>query len=116
MATGRFVSLSLATLVAMGGAGPACRREAPARGEPADPPALPRLALSPALAAAAYRIELQRPEEAEATGRSSIILERRGPDWRLTAPLRARASADKVGALLANLQDLQVVQRLDPGS
>jgi len=112
MGTGRFASLGLATLVAMGAAGAACRRDAP---RPLDPPALPRLALTPAQAAAVSRIELERPEDGEPTRRSKIVLERRGPDWRLTAPMRARASADKVAALLANLQDLHVVQRLDPG-
>src|SRR4051812_24418869 len=107
-----FTALMAVTLVSAGLAcqpqasrGPA-PSDAPAPSAPSAPamaPALPVLALSPQQAAAVTRIQLQRPDDDDPTRRSAIVLERRGDAWRVTAPLRARASADKVAALLANL-------------
>jgi len=101
-----------ATLV--GTAGLACRRhQQPA---PWAVSALPRLGLSPQQARALARIELSRPGDDDPTRRSTIVLERRGDAWRLLAPVRARASADKVAALVANMQDLRLSRRLDGGT
>jgi hypothetical protein len=112
LATGA-VLLALAGVVA--GAWGLARRRPGERTAPAAP-ALPSLALSPEAAAAVTRLELTRPDDAEPPRSSTIVLERRGATWNLTAPLHAPASADKVAALLANLQDLQVDKRLDAGS
>ena len=113
MAAGALRTLWIAAAVAVI-VGPGCRRGAPS--SVALPPELPRLALSPAQAAAVVRLALSRPDDDDPTRRTTIVLERGGDGWRLTAPLRARASADKVAALLANLQQLQVSRRLDPGT
>lgn len=96
-------------------AGLACRRVAPPPPAPPETPVLPRLALSPEQAAAVARIELDRPDDDDPTRRSTIVLERRGGAWLVTAPVRARASTDKVTSLLANLQDLRLSKRLDSG-
>ena len=112
MNAGRTAVVICATLVAM--ADLACRRQR-------QPPSsqafvLPTLALSSRQACALARIELSRPDDDEPTRRSTIVLERRGDAWYVLAPLRARASADKVAALLANLQELQLSKRLDGGT
>ena len=108
-------SAMLAALAVVAAA--ACRRQAERSGSvEAGPPALPVLALSPELAAAVDRIELTRPDDAAPARSSTIVLERRGAAWSLTAPLCAPASADKVGALLANLQELRVWKLLDAGT
>jgi hypothetical protein len=101
--------MALASLVGWTGA---CGRD---EAFPAAPPTLPELALSPRTAAAVTRIELSRPDDEDPTRRSTIVLERSGEAWRVTAPLRTPASADKVAALLANLCDLHLWKRLDPG-
>jgi len=82
----------------------------------ASPSALPALALSPQQAATIARVQLERPDDDEPTKRSAIVLERRGNGWRVTRPFGARASADKVSALLANLQDLHVTAQLASGA
>lgn len=94
----------------MATAGLSCRRLPPPSA------ALPELALSPQQASALVRIELTRPDDDDPTRRSAIVLERSGGVWRVSAPLRARASADKVAALLANLQHLRLSKRVDSGT
>jgi len=114
-----FAALATVTAVA---AAPACRSKvSPGQvgtdaSSPASVATLPALALSPRQAADVARIQLERPDDDDPTRRTAIVLERRGDAWFLTAPLRARASADKVSALLANLQDLHLSRRLDPGT
>jgi|GEM_PF-6346966 len=113
-----FIALLAALTSALG-----CRSERPGgpvgTDAPASPPsssALPALAVSPQQVASISRILLDRPDDDEPTGRSVIVLERSGDGWRVTTPLRARATADKVAALLGNLQDLHVTTRLAAGA
>src|SRR5512142_1740253 len=116
-----FVVLAAPLVVTVMAAAPACQSKAAPGGRvgapsPSTAPALPALALLPRQVAEVTRIQLERPDDDAPTRRSAIVLERRGDAWFSTAPLRARASADKVSALLANLQDLHLTQRLDSGS
>ena len=115
--TDNFVRVAVAMLALFAGAtAPGCGRHQPPAPAPAAPEPLPALALSAADASAVTRIDLSQPDDDDPTRRTQIVLERRGDAWHLTRPLRGRASADKVGQLLANLQDLRIWKRLDAGT
>lgn len=116
-AKARFLALAAVTAVvaaafAVWGLGP--RRGAPERPSSAAVAALPIVALAPDVVAEVTRIALTAP--GAAGGGRTIVLERRGAGWRLRQPIEAAASADKVEALLRNLQDLRVWRRLDAGT
>jgi hypothetical protein len=62
------------------------------------------------------RIELTRPDDDDPSRLGTVTLERAGGQWRLTSPIAARASADKVTELLANLSTLYLWKVVDRGT
>ena len=112
----RVAAIPLVVAVVLAVAWTLAGRRQPVHVEQPALPALPVVALLPAHAGAVTRIELTRPDDDAPARLQTIVLEKRGAVWRMTAPLRTAASADKVEALLANLQRLRVWQRLDAGT
>jgi hypothetical protein len=80
------------------------------------PVALPAIALAEGDAPRITKIALSRPSDDDGAGLVTVVLEKRGDDWELTAPIRTRASASKVASLVDNLGKLRLSARLDGGT
>jgi hypothetical protein len=94
----------------------ACRGQ---QAEPAPRPAqdpLPALAVDSTEAARINKIALTLTDDQDPPRPRAIVLERTSAAWEITSPLRARASADKVASLIANLRTLHVWKVIDPGT
>jgi Domain of unknown function (DUF4340) len=89
-------------------------KEVPARSAAASGATLPDVALSASDARRVSKIQLTRPDDDDKSQIHTIILEKIGQDWEVTAPVKTRASASKVNALLDNLQSLALVEVLAP--
>jgi hypothetical protein len=76
--------------------------------------ALPDVALSASDTQRVSKIDLTRPDDDDKSQLHTITLEKVGQDWEVTSPVRTRASASKVHALLDNLQTLAVVEVIAP--
>ena len=74
--------------------------------------ALPRLGLKPADAARISRLELSVPA-VEDSPAQQVILEKNPVGWRLVAPITGAASSSKVEALLENISQLEISDRID---
>jgi hypothetical protein len=74
---------------------------------------LPVIALSRDDAERVTRIELTSPDDDDKSRLQTIAIEKIGPDWEMTAPLRTQASRSKVEALLQNLQTLRLWKLVD---
>jgi hypothetical protein len=79
----------------------------PLRAEP-----LPKIAVPKVDAASITRIEIVMPEDDRSRLRT-VTIEKAGSAWELTAPIRARAAASKVEALISNLERLQLWKVVD---
>jgi hypothetical protein len=77
--------------------------------------ALPELGLVPADATQITKIELVLPVAGDSPAQH-VTLERRASGWRLTAPIESAASNTKVEALLENISQLKVSDRIDSGT
>jgi hypothetical protein len=78
---------------------------------------LPRIALSERDAAALAKIEITQPDwDGDGDRPPTVRLERRAEGWAIAAPLTARASASKVGALVDNLRSLTLHQGVARGT
>jgi hypothetical protein len=78
---------------------------------------LPNIGFARDIAESISKIELTQPEPDEQRLPShTITLEKQGPRWEVTSPLKTRASASKVAELLENLRDLKVTESVDPGT
>lgn len=122
MKTESRIAATLAIL-AFGGMGFYLRQPKPQPAAPSVAPsvaprqeALPVVALAESQARRVTRIELTRPDDDDALRVQTITLEKLGQDWEMTSPLRTRASASKVKALLDNLQVLTLVKVLEPSA
>jgi hypothetical protein len=117
MKHGRSSAGAILALTLLGGGG-VCW--AITRGAPPPAPvarALPDLTLDAPTLRGVTRIEITQPEpiDDEVPARS-ITLERQDGGWEITSPIRTRASAPKVDALLENLASVDVVERRDGGA
>ncbi|HVZ87502.1 MAG TPA: DUF4340 domain-containing protein [Polyangia bacterium] len=88
-------------------------RRAPAVASRPSTDELPALAVSKEDAAAITRIQLHVPAGGDGGAGQTVVLERVDTDWQMTAPVRGRASADKVRALIQNLQTLHAWKMVD---
>jgi hypothetical protein len=114
----RTISAVAIFLVAAGaGAGlyrvSAPRRQGALTPRPAAADELPALAVSHEDAAVIARIQLRQASGGDGGAGETVVLERIGGEWELTAPIRARASIEKVGELLRNLQTLHAWKMVD---
>ena len=122
MKTESRIAATLAIL-AFGGIGFYLRQPKPQLAAPSVAPsvaapqeALPDIALAENNAGMVTRIELTRPDDDDTSLIQTITLEKVGQGWEMTSPLKTRASASKVKALLENLQKLTLVKVLEPGA
>jgi hypothetical protein len=90
--------------------------EVPSQSVAASGGTLPDVALSASDARRVTKIELTRPDDDDKSQVHTITLEKMGEDWELTAPVKTRASASKVNALLDNLQSLALVEVMAPAN
>jgi Domain of unknown function (DUF4340) len=122
-----YATIGLATIVVVGAAAFVARPRKTARevaGEATAPGAgdqgsasLPRIALPEDVAGAITKIELTQDDRVDDEfSAQTITIEKQGAGWELTSPLRTRASASKVTALVDNLKGLTVEEAIDRGA
>jgi len=59
------------------------------------------------------KIELSTVDKDDKTKKTKVVLEKKGEDWDVTAPLQAKGSSANVKSLLDNLKDLKVKEIID---
>jgi Domain of unknown function (DUF4340) len=122
------IALASVAVIGVGVGGALARRsragahEVPAapQGQEERSAALPRIALPEDVAGAITKIELTQARQDDRVDDESsartITLERQVSGWELTSPLRSRASASKVAALVDNLKGLTLEEAIDRGA
>lgn len=80
---------------------------------------LPDVTLKPEDLDKVVKLELKSAEKAGADGkmaRTTIVLEKKGAEWALTAPIQAKANQADVKTLLDGLKELKITEAIDRGT
>jgi Domain of unknown function (DUF4340) len=77
---------------------------------------LPKIELGDEQTKGIDKITVEKGKEADAGKAASVTLEKKGDDWKLTAPLAADANQTNVTSLLTNLKQLKVSEAIDPSA
>ena len=82
---------------------------------------LPKIEVTEADTKAVTKIELTKPGKEDADDEKdkkplTVVLEKKGDDWEVTSPVKAKANKANVDTLLGNLEKLEVQDRISSGT
>jgi hypothetical protein len=113
-----YATVALAAIIAVGVLAPhGDARKAVEEPAAAQSTTLQRVGLPAGAAATITKIQLTNPHRFDEESSSpTIVLEKQDAGWELTSPVKTRASASKVAALLDNLKGLTLRAEVDRGT